>query len=163
MRRFALLIFLLALVPALAAFCPAERAQYAASDSSGFTAGFMAKPPGGQFISDLAFYLHSSATKRTFWFLFDAGSARYMNLISASDVRRKGWAPPDPDGRSNRPYFDTHYLQADSGLVFRPQAPHRGEPAPVYILLPDLAQAMWYSLEPREGAPIGVYKLIGCK
>jgi len=151
--------------PALAeGACPIERANYVSVDDPKFTAGFAIKPPGGQFVSDLAFYVHSGATSRTFWFLFDAGSARYMTLISTQDVTAKDWRPPDPDGPKNHPYpsFEMHYLQSDSGLHFRYNAPRYGQAAPAYILLPDLAERMWYAIEPREGAPVGVFKLSNC-
>jgi hypothetical protein len=159
MRRLLSVLLLLSL-PAWAA-CPAETARYTAKDPR-YTAGFATKPAGGDFVSDLAFYFHGDVTHRTLWFLFDQGSAPVMRLISTEEVTRPGWQPPDPDGRAHRPAFDTIYLQAGLDLYFRPQAPHKGGDAPAYILLPEMSEKMWYGIEPREGAPIGVYRLTGC-
>jgi hypothetical protein len=149
--------------PATAA-CRAAGATYVSVDDPGFTVGLVAKPAGGGFSSDLAIYVRSAATRRTLWYLFDSGSGRYMHLISTMDVTGPEWRPPDPDGPRYRPYprMEMQYLQADAGLHFRYQAPRQSEAAPEYILLPDLAEKMWYVMEPREAAPIGVFKLTGC-
>jgi hypothetical protein len=162
--RLACLACVLAPTARAQAACEAAGAAYISVDDPGFTAGFAPKPPGGRFVSDLAFYVHSAATRRTFWFLFDAGSARYMNLIAALDINAKDWHPPDPDGPGHRPErgFDMTYLQSGAGLHFRHDAPRQGGTAPVYILLPDLAERMWYAADPREDAPVGVFKRLHC-
>jgi hypothetical protein len=161
--RLALLGLILMLPHAACAACLAEHARYVSVDDAKFTAGFAVKPPGGEWRSDLAFYLHSAGSQRTFWFLFDAGSANYMNLISMGDINAPGWQVPGPDERKGRgPLMSMHYLQGDAGLHFRYDAPVRGQPALPYIFLPDLAETMWYSANPRESAPAGIFKLTGC-
>jgi hypothetical protein len=98
--------------------------------------------------------------------MFDQGSARYVNLISTFDVTKPGWHPPGPDGpASERPYGHMHYLSADQGLTFSLDFPTQRKPVlPMYILLPDLPELMWYGTPPmeREGAPLAFFKLQPC-
>lgn len=65
--------------------CEAAGATYVSVDDAGFTAGFAVMPPA-RYYRGLAPYVRSAATHRTFWFQFDSGSARYMNLMSIMDV-----------------------------------------------------------------------------
>jgi hypothetical protein len=57
---------------------------------------------------DLALMLTPSAGL-AYWFLFDEGSARYINLISTTDVTLKGWEPP-MDAKGGRPLGEMHYF-----------------------------------------------------
>ena len=143
--------------------CPTERARYELMGSPGFTAGFLpqARRPG--WLTDVAFFVRSSQSGKTFWFLFDRGSAQYINMISTTDVTTPGWAPPDPDG-GVRPLDEMHYLAADKALKFDPDLPSQGAPAPAYVLLPDLAENLRHGQKSGAGehAPTEFFKLVGC-
>lgn len=163
-RAFMILPLVLALMKPALADCRAQDARYVAADDARYTAGFMLKPPGGAFISDLAFYVHSAVSGRTYWFLFDAGSARYISLISAMDVTAQDWQPPEPDGGPHRgPLRGTmHFLSADEGMRFSLFVPTSNAPPPSFIVLPDIQETLWYGQSQRDGASLGAYRLTGC-
>ena len=143
--------------------CPTERARYELMGAPGFTAGFRPEPKRPGWPTDVSFFVRSAASGKTFWFLFDRGTARYVNMISTTDVTAPGWAPPDPDG-GVRPLGDMHYLAADAALKFDPLAPRQGAPAPAYVLLPDLAEKLWYGQRDgaKEAAPTAFFKFKDC-
>ena len=143
--------------------CPIEKARYELMGAPGFTAGFRPEAKRAGWPSDVAFFVRSAASGKTFWFLFDAGTARYVNMISTTDVTAPGWAPPDPDG-GVRPLGDMHYLAADLALTFDPLLPRQGAPAPAYVLLPDLAEKLWYGQRDgaKEAAPTAFFKFKDC-
>ena len=166
MWRSMLLAFLVAGAPVVAPAaktCRVEQARYAMLGHPGFTAGFQALPKGSKTLTDVAFFFQSEATNRSFWFLFDRGSARYINMISTPDnPTSKGVRAPLNDDDA-RPLGEMHYLPADRGLKFSLTLPAKGQTAPAYILLPDLSEAMWYRApEPREDVPLAIFKLSGC-
>lgn len=144
--------------------CPTERARYELMGAPSFTAGFRPEPKRPGWLTDVSFFVRSAGSGKTFWFLFDAGTARYVNMISTTDLTAPGWVPPDPDG-GVRPLDDMHYLAADAALTFDPNLPRQGAPAPAYVLLPDLSEKLWYGQ--RDGAKEGVatafFKLKGCQ
>lgn len=78
--------------------CPTAKARYQLMDAPGFTAGFLAQPSHEGWLTDVAFFVRSAPSGKTYWFLFDRGSARYINMISTTDVTAPGWTPPDADG-----------------------------------------------------------------
>ena len=141
--------------------CAIENAQYRLMHSSAVSAGFRAIPKHPEWLSGIAFYIRSNTTHRTFWFLFDAGSGRYVHLISTADVTGSDWAPPPPQG-GPRPLREMLYMAADDDLRFSLVIPQQGSKAPTYILLPDLPERMWYEAEPREAVPLDIFKLIRC-
>jgi len=143
--------------------CATGHARYDLMGAPGFTAGFVAQAPRRGWLTDAALFVHSAASGKTFWFLFDQGSARYVNLISTTDVTVPGWAPPSPDG-GERPLRDMHYLAADSGLRFDAVPPRATAVAPTYILLPDLSETLWYGQKDgaKEAAPTAFFKLTAC-
>jgi hypothetical protein len=143
--------------------CKTARARYEMMGAPGFTAGFRPEPKRPGWLTDVSFFLRSAQTGKTFWFLFDEGSARYVNMISTTDVTAPGWAPPDPDGGA-RPLGEMHYLAADAALKFDPRLPRQDAPAPTYVLLPDLAETLWYRQRDgaKEAAPTAFLKLVGC-
>ena len=125
------------------------------------TAGFHRLDHHEELLSDLAFYVRSKRRGVTFWFLFDQGSARYINLISTTDVLAKGWAPPDPDG-GVRPLPEMHVLLADADFVFAQEAPKSGAAPPAYILLPDLSETLHQSATPGWDILTDLFKFDGC-
>lgn len=163
MRCLILFLALCVVAPARAA-CPAERARYAARGERTITAGFHILPPRHEFISNLAFYVSNAKTGHTFWFGFDGGSAARVALISTTDITAKGWrqAIDGVPGWAAGPLGGMPYLSAGSDMIFGLYVPHRGDPAPRFILLPDFPNAMRDSRYRNEPAPIGVYELTGC-
>jgi hypothetical protein len=155
-----------AATPDLAApACSVAKAHYVSMADPRWTAGFAPITKNRDWISDVAFFVRSAESRRTYWFMFDQGSARYVNLISTFDVTRPGWHPPGPDGpASERPYGEMHYLSADADLKFSLDVPFQKTSAPTYILLPDLPEWGWYRTPPmeREGAPLAFFKLQSC-
>jgi len=142
--------------------CPVEHARYTMMDGSKFSAGFRAIPKTPDWLSDVAFFVHSGETDRTFWFLFDAGSGRHIYMHSTTDATKPGWRPPAPDG-GERPLGQMLYLAANADLAFSLKLPASEQPAPTYVLLPDLPDVMWYRVpEPRESTPLAFFKLTGC-
>jgi hypothetical protein len=108
--------------------------------------------------SDLAFFVHSEKTGKSYWFLPDSGSAHYINLISTSDVTAPDWAPPDPDG-GNRPLGSMHYFAFDKKLIGIEGIPQSISSAPDKLFLPDLSEIMWYRTDPmaRETVPSNIF------
>jgi len=126
--------------------CSVAQAHYVSMADQKWTAGFklVGKRPG--WLSDVVFFVRSAKSKHTYQFDFDAGTARYVNLISTSNLG------------------EMHYLSADEQLQFSLDIPKRKTLAPTYILLPDLQEVMWYQTPPmeRESAPLAFFKLRSC-
>lgn len=143
--------------------CSAASARYEMMGAPGFTAGFRPTSNYPGWLTDVAFFVHSDHSKRTFWFLFDAGTARYINLISTTDVADASWTPPPHDG-GDRPLGEMHYMAADSNLKFSLTLPRQTSPAPTYILLPDLSERLRYGQagSAKEDVPVAFFKLTGC-
>ncbi len=143
--------------------CKTATARYEMMGAPGFTAGFLPQAEHQGWQTDTAFFVRSAASGKSFWFLFDRGSARYINMISTTDVTAPGWAPPSPDG-GVRPLGEMHYLAADRALTFDPELPRQDAPAPTYVLLPDLAQTLWHGQRngAKEEAPTAFFKLVSC-
>ncbi|TWB37268.1 hypothetical protein [Nitrospirillum pindoramense] len=152
------------LMPAIAAAkspCTIDRASYQLHGNPQFTAGFRDVGHHENWQSTLAFFVRSNSTGKTYWFLFDAGTARYINLISTTDVTAPGWHPPDPDG-GTRPLGELHYFAANADLTFNESLPKAGDAAPDHILLPDLSEVMAYKATPRETVQTAFFDNTGC-
>ncbi len=167
MRRVGWLALVLGMLaaPAWAApRCTFEHARYAIREDPAFTAGFVPIPASAHLRGDIALFVRSSRSGRTFWFFFDGGSARYVSLISMQDPTKPGWTSPDGSETPTGPIrHSMTYLAADKALRFSIESPEVGHAAPDYFLLPDLAEVLWYGIpEPREGAPVGFFRLTGC-
>lgn len=151
------------IAPSLPANCTTAHARYEMMGAPGFTAGFRPEPKRPGWLTDVAFFVRSDQSKKTFWFLFDVGTARYINLISTTDATAPDWAPPPPDGGA-RPLGEMHFMAADAALKFSLDLPRQSAAAPVYILLPDLSEKLRYGQKglDQEEAPTAFFKLTGC-
>ena len=167
-RRFATALSLLA--PLTAAYaapgasiaqCPIERAHYRSIDDQAITAEFGIVGDHEGWPSDLALGIRTPAQK-TYWFLFDRGAARYINLISTTDVKQPGWSPPPHDGGA-RPLGEMHYIAADGRLRIDRTLPHAGSAAPIYILLPDPPEVLARRALPAESVSLSFLKLADCE
>jgi hypothetical protein len=161
MRRYAVALLLLGLVHSAALAevpCPIDQAQYRMMHNEAWSAGFRTIPKHREWLSDLAFFVHSEQVEKDFWFVFDQGNGVHVDiyLYSTADVTKPGWKPEDDGPLSG--YM--RYFAADDDLVFTTEAPTRDDPAPTYILTPELMQSMWYG--PYLSAPLDMFKFVGC-
>ena len=141
--------------------CNVERAHYHLSSQPAFELSFVRVGQRDGWVSDLSLKLTSTGGP-SYWFLFDEGSARYINLISTKDVTASDWQPPT-DAKSDRPLGQMHYFAWSGDYRFHDLAPRSATPAPERIFLPDLAEVMWYRVSPRRSVPQGVFVLDGCR
>lgn len=143
--------------------CKTATARYRMIDWPGFTARFIPVGKREGWLTDVALEVRSRQSGRDYWFLFDGGTARYINMISTTNVERPGWTPPPPDG-GERPLREMHYMATDAALRFDIDMPKAAKPAPAYILLPDLAEILHYGQRggPIDDAPTAFFKLEGC-
>jgi hypothetical protein len=146
---------------ALPESCPMEKAQYRSMDSQDITAELRTIGDHPGWPSDLALEIHTPAHE-TYWFLFDRGAARYINLISTTDVTQSGWAPPSHDG-GKRPLGDMHYVAADSRLRIDQMVPDAGDEAPFYILLPDFPEILAHRASPAESVSLSFLRFAACE
>jgi hypothetical protein len=165
-RHVAFLTGVLTLAPVAASAdlnCTIDHARYVLRGAPEYSVGFHVIGDYDTLVSNLALFVHSGKSDRTFWFFFDQGSARYIYLHSTTDVLAPDWRPPDPDG-GDRPLGQMHYIPASADLSFSLVLPQSGQPAPSYILLPDLPDVMWYRVrEPRESVPLAFFQLSDCE
>lgn len=131
--------------------CPIERAHYIYSAGDG-EADFSRLPDAPGFLSRVSLHIRI-AGRHEFWFLFDAGSARYVNLISVMNPHAPGWTAPEGDGYVG-PLPEQTYLAWDHDLKIRERLPQPGDAAPAFLLLPDLPERLWYGV--RDGNRVGV-------
>lgn len=150
---------------AVAADCPAERAQYVLKGVPEITAGFRPTVPAPpDWSGDLAFFIRSARTGQTYWFLWYGGNGAGISshLASTTDVTVPGWQPPPADG-GPRPLGDLDILFADGDYRFdQAYVPMRTRPAPAHLLIPGLQQALWYRAPVRESVPIAFFDRDGC-
>lgn len=105
----------------------------------------------------------SGKNKGDYWFLFDQGSSRYINLISTADVEIPGWKPPTDDS-STRPLGEMHYFAwTGSNDQFLVEVPKQDDNAPQAILLPDLPEKLAYVANPRVEIAQGIFHLKRCE
>jgi hypothetical protein len=153
----------LMVVPSIAAragaapACAIDHARYALDGDPTFTAGFRRIDKSRDVVSNLGFFVRSQRTGHSFWFFFDGGTARYINLVSTTDVTVSGWKV---GGVS--PLGDMHFLQADKAYRFSLDWPEHGQPAPAYILIPGLREALATHGQAGEKPPLGFFRLTGC-
>jgi hypothetical protein len=158
MRRLAIFLAL-SLASAATVACPIERAHYTYSAGQG-AASFAVLDDLTGYVSKLSIHLQL-AGKRDLWFLFDAGSARYISLISVTDPRMPGWLPPDPDG-GKRPIAAQKFFAWNDDLKIYEDVPQAGTRAPKFILIPDLPETLQYGSRDRLAIGAGIFKLDRC-
>lgn len=138
--------------------CSFEQAHYRYSANPDIEVSFRKVGKQPDWISDLALQLKIRGSGRSYWFLFDGGSARYVNMISVEDVTAPGWTAPDGDGSRGRGTLGSmHFFAWSKKDVFFETIPKSGQPAPDTIFLPDLAETLWYRADPRVGVGHGLF------
>lgn len=135
--------------PAAQPSCPITRAVYTAQSDIRVSLRFLQLGPRAPkgWPSELALSIRLPDHGR-YDFLFDAGSARFISLISTLPVDAAGWMPPDPDG-GVRPLGSLTYYAMDGADHFLEVVPSRDSPAPRAIFMPLLSEALWYRARPR--------------
>ena len=152
----AFLLMMLALLAAPAAVadeCPAERALYSlASDEGRFEIGFAPSRNHASMASDL--YLFLRTPQRTYWFTFSVSNGYSgMMLIPVTDPRRSDAEPDGPKELIDMGTDDPASLDAlralrfyamDEDFTFWFEPPRAGDPAPAYLMVPEIGLALWY-------------------
>lgn len=153
---FALVVLVLAFMssPALAADeCPAERALYALTSEEGrFEVGFVRSRNHASMASNL--YLFLRTPQRTYWFTFSVSNGYSgMTLIPVTDPSRSDAEPDGPKelidlGTDDPEALDTlralRFYAMDEDFTFWFEPPNEGDPAPAYLMVPEIGLALWY-------------------
>lgn len=160
--------------------CPAERAIYTMETEDGaFSASFVPAHSSASMASDL--YLRLTTPQRAYWFVL-ALSSGYggTTLLPVSD-------PYHETARENGPrnlldaedmdagvYEETlsnlRFYALDETLNFIEEPPASEEPAPAFIMMPELVVTLWYdpsavSEDPtaeRDPMPRGIFRFGAC-
>ncbi len=183
-RRFvaSLLVAIAATLPgaALATECPAERAVYGLETDEGpLTLGFIPARSMATIASDL--YMYLTTTQRTYWFTFTVSNGYSgMTLWPVSDPRA---ADAEPDGPRQLIDLDAddsperqdavrslRFYALDEDLTFWFEPPMAGQPAPHYVMMPELGLTLWYNpraltedtTADRDPIPRGIFRQTAC-
>lgn len=140
--------------------CTFEQAHYRYSTNPDIEVSFKKLDKGAGWMSDLALHLTIRGGE-SYWFLFDGGSARYINMISVGDAGAPGWKAPGSEGAKG-PLHDMHFFAWSKANVFFESMPMPGLPAPDIIFLPDLSETLWYVARPRVGVGHGLFLRYRC-
>lgn len=141
--------------------CTVPKAHYTLSSDKRVSISFIPVGKHDEWRSDVALRIDTKGGP-SYWFMFDGGSARYVNMISTTDVRTSGWVPPTGD-TGTRPMGEMHYFAWSGEYEFRAEYPQSTAMAPERIFLPDLSEAMWYRANPRVAVKHGVFIMDGCR
>ena len=113
--------------------CTFERAHYVYSANPNITLSFRDVGEHRGWGSTLALDIRDKTSKRNFWFLFDRGSARYINMISTTDVTASNWMPPGDDNKG-RPLGEMHFFRVvEANGLFAGLAAERPESTRKYF------------------------------
>jgi len=108
----------------------------------------------------MALHLEGPESGTSYWFLFDAGSAPVVSLISTTNVLATGWSPPPPDGGSH-PLMDMQIYVMDETMKMSAEVPRASDTSPAYLFIPMLTDALRGASSRQWLAP-GVFKRIAC-
>ncbi len=134
--------------------CPAERALYELTTEDGrFEVSFLRAKHQASMASDL--YLVLKTPQRSYWFTFSVSNGYSgMTLTPVTDPGRADAAPDGPreliDFFSEDPE-DLDVLRAlrfyamDEDFTFWFEPPNAGDSAPMYVMVPEIGLALWYS------------------
>jgi hypothetical protein len=174
-------VFLGLASPAIAADeCPAERAVYELLDGEDrFEIGFQRSHNYASIASDL--YLYLTTPQRTYWFSFSVSNGYSgMTLIPVTGPTRSDAAPDGPRellalGSDDPQDLDVlrslRFYALDEDMTFWFEPPNEGEPAPAYVMVPEIGLSLWYgagqltddATADRDPMPRGVFKPDLCR
>lgn len=171
-----------AAVPALADECPAERAVYGLETEDGpLELGFIPARSMATIASDL--YMYLTTTQRTYWFTFTVSNGYSgMTLWPVSDPRAADAEPDGPrqlidleaEGEDEAALQDAvrslRFYALDEDLTFWFEPPMAGQPAPHYVMMPEMGLTLWYNpraltedvTADRDPIPRGIFRLTAC-
>lgn len=160
--------------------CPAERAVYELVDEEGrFEIGFQRSHNYASIASDL--YMYLTTPQRTYWFTFSVSNGYSgITLIPVTDPTRADAVPDGPRelialGSDNPVDLDTlrslRFYALDDDFTFWFAPPNEGEPAPAFIMVPEMGLSLWYgagqltddATADRDPMPRGVFKPDLCR
>lgn len=160
--------------------CPAERAIYElVDDEDRFEIGFRAARNSASIASDL--YLYLTTPLRTYWFTFSVSNGYSgMTLIPVTDPTRADAMPNGPrelislgsdDAQDLDVLRSLRFYALDEDLTFWFEPPNMGEPAPAYVMVPEIGLSLWYGANQltddagadRDPMPRGVFKPDRCR
>lgn len=164
----------------LADECPAERALYELETEEGrLEIGFAQARNYASIASDL--YLFLTTTQRTYWFTFSVSNGYSgMTLLPVTDPTRADAEPDGPKelldlGSDDEAVQDAlralRFYALDEDFTFWFEPPRAGEPAPAYIMVPEIGLALWYGAgtltdDPaadRDPVPRGIFQPAVCR
>ncbi len=162
-------------VALLADECPAERALYSLDTEDGrLELGFARAQNYASVASDL--YLYLTTTQRTYWFTFSVSNGYSgMTLLPVTDPTRADAKPDGPQelidlSSNDEAMHDVlralRFYALDDDFTFWFEPPMSGEPAPAYVMVPEIGLALWYGAgdltdDPdadRDPVPRGVFQ-----
>ncbi len=142
--------------------------------------------PGLHFASTASgLYMKFESPQRTYWFNFGSSmgyGGTSVNPVSdpyAEDARENGPRDLLPEGEGED-YVDTVnrtntrnnlvFYTLDADLNFASDPPQIGEPAPAYLMLPEIGMTLWYGAAAlsedetasRDPMPRGTFRLVSC-
>ena len=179
--RWAIALVVAALsMPILAAEdCPAERTLYALTGEEGrFEIGFLPSLHYASMASDL--YLFLRTPQRSYWFTFSVSNGYGgMTLLPVTDPHRSDAQPDGPRqllelGADDPEALDVieslRFYAMDEDFTFWFDPPNAGDPAPAYIMVPEIGLALWYGpsrltddpAAERDPMPRGVFQRVDC-
>ncbi|MFD1940682.1 hypothetical protein [Paradevosia shaoguanensis] len=160
--------------------CPAERAIYELLDGEDrFEIGFQRSHNYASIASDL--YMYLTTPQRTYWFTFSVSNGYSgMTLIPVTDPTRADAAPDGPRellalGSDDPQDLDVlrslRFYALDEDMTFWFEPPNEGEPAPAYVMVPEIGLSLWYGASQltddatadRDPMPRGVFKPDLCR
>ena len=162
--------------------CAAGQAVYRLqSDDGPLEIGFI---PATTFISAASnLYLYLTTTQRTYWFSFSVSNGYSgMTLHPVSDpvaASAEGAAPrellrqyldEDADPAAAEIWSSLRFYSLDADLTFLFEPPLSGEPAPAYVMAPEIGLTLWYQPQAltedatadRDPIRRGVFALVEC-
>lgn len=160
--------------------CPTERAIYELLDGEDrFEIGFQRSHNYASIASDL--YMYLTTPQRTYWFTFSVSNGYSgMTLIPVTDPTRADAAPDGPRellalGSDDPQDLDVlrslRFYALDEDMTFWFEPPNEGEPAPAYVMVPEIGLSLWYgagqltddATADRDPMPRGVFKPDLCR
>lgn len=168
--------------PALAdLICPVERVTYAMGTEDGdFSLSFIPARSYASMASDL--YVRLETSQRSYWFVL-AMSNGYggMTMLPVSDPFQESARQDGPrhlleeDSVDGQIYAQTlanlRFYVLNEKFDFISEPPVSGDPAPAFIMMPELGATLWYDpailsedlAAERDPMPRGVFRIAGCR
>lgn len=162
--------------------CSAEQAVYRLQTDDGLLEiGFI---PATAFISAASdLYLYLTTTQRTYWFSFSVSNG-YSGMTlhpvsdpSAASAQEGGprellqeYLEEDADPIETEIWSSLRFYALDADMTFLFEPPLSGEPAPAYVMAPEIGLTLWYQPQAltedttadRDSIPRGIFPLVEC-